>query len=939
MKMARKTTALTKGHTLNKLEMAQRLDGTLSRTLVAIRPGVTGAKVLDTLSAAYSWVRFDKPLRFVVKSLTQPGTVAHDGIWYSRVVHDATYEQIMRTPGMFSHTSSAFVGHKASQDFEVKVTLNNNKQSLFTERHSWLILVHVGPPTDKAEIWIDYTATFGGLGGDSSYNSPFEVVDGRFEGPDGDPMDDLPSSGASTTYEFRPPLTQKQAAAFTKRMPANPVYVTRGDLNPVVNDKATVAEIGFAKPQVTMKDVFADELKQTTVTLMKEGGKILRKKLPSLFGKWKGIKRLQPRSPSKLTKSDADDFSSYNGYVTVSPMLSSQSLRATSSIPPLFLSEDTGEPVGATRGLLSGLTDMLPAITGIIADITATLASQNVIVHKSEHALQFLAQDSLFALDDGTDESSPLPEEPQWPEDPSAPGNTVDHLGARMALCGYVCDDNGTPVIHWLSGRPFTEDVPYFTCPKPLWYSDSKMPWDSEVKRKLATNVQISELLNQSFLMLEGYVWGDDSCIHFHSKIPGTRYLGTVAYFAGISMSRSLLYIDDYTQFNTADEVVLIGQNKMKYRNPDEGRTTMFYLYLGAVSDENVARAFLGNWTVDSSVKRLFNVAYIKDQGETPKKLVEPSIDFRYSARSLQLTPDVNIDPASPTYHTLTFDGTRLDPIKIESGPIRMLFGGRWDEQNGWWQSVPYNLATETDISARWGINFKLNAEGFESEVPSTMLYTISPPTRLATGAYLCVEMFTTYGDRLNLELRPKPTIYSVMTGPITRLRYVVEEPSEVIIYAGRETSRPCLAVEGHDGDMYFTGVITAWLVKDKEAAQHWAAIKKDSLLTTGTNLYHYNIRKQGTDFVLTSDHAATGVSSLTSTTQLYDQAGWSSGGIPRAHFRDYRTTPNMCLADLGITGNPDEIELRESEPRVGEDSDARTQHQPACRAECASHS
>lgn len=515
---------------------------------------------------------------------------------------------------------------------------------------------------------------------------------------------------------------------------------------------------------------------------------------------------------------------------------------------------------GRTLGVASLGLGLGAIAGGLIAYLVKKLKRSPVIIHRGLDALIFtetkLCKGIASDIPSGRppwdgdgeydpDAVNPLPDVPDFGAGGDAPGEEVPWAAARKYFSGFVTDDNGKPVVKWLGGWDREDMAQFFSPPQPQYYHNVRRPWDKEQKRTLACKIEVDEALQDHFLLLQAYNWGDDSCGSW-LPVEGGAYTGTVARFGGITESRSVIYVDNWAKWNDSNGVhFVVGQSKEKYFSGDEGRACIFACFMGAVKSKEVAMNFLSSWCAHSSVERLTNFPYKKKGGAQASFKFPTHTDFSYSV--IQAIPE--LDPAAPAFD-INYQAYKAQtgkplwnvdrlPIKIEAGPMRILMLARWDNANGWWQHIPIWAHTKTSLSAEWQLSLGLDdaagADGHEKSSASTsynhVFCTVKPPRNLATNTtWLAYEVISMNGENAPCAGRCHDGSFNgtwVSTaGPMGVMRGALpgnSGPFRLRFYG--DTSRPTSAVDGFGGDVYIMGIATLYLLRHdagKEAIERW---------------------------------------------------------------------------------------------------------------------
>lgn len=870
---------------LHQKELLVKLSGLEKNWAVPLAPGWTGAPRLDKLAQQHAWARWDGDPKITFRSLAPTNTV---GTYSYLVVHDATMEQLSDVK-YWDTTSRQYTTNLATASFTHTIPVNVVKRqiSMTTASYSWFLIKYDGDGVAPGELWLEYDVSFGGIADIEAQPRHFTVTDGSFSQTGrSDSLDGFPVHGKHNYYTFSdPPPTRKQVEDLLDQMKAKPYQIERveGD-KPGASDNTLVRGVGFSLP---------------------EGWSALARTAIGALGGLSGLKILKPLKfllpgsgksvdPGLFRDTEGTGFGTWSGTVTLFTAKEASSFYhhqpSLPPIPPYILKEGTesaapallrqfaasSEPsrnrIGALGGALAGaVADLLLDPDGPLASILMNLLrkwfERPSVVHKGQHAVHFFKVGRIATSggengDQVPDGENPgLPTVPDFNDDLLAPGAEKYWGDVCATFTGYVVDDNGTPLVHYLSANRPTH---YVTAPAPVYYVNLKRPWDEETKRLLAFKVQVSETLKGHYLLAESYNWGDDGCGGWLAPAGGT-YLGTVARFGAITCSRSVIRIDDPAEWNTSPEHLAVGQSKLKYRSADKGRAALFMVRYGIVGRYDVATNFLANWLVDPSVTRLINRPYVKGTGALVSTRFPTHSDFQYTRSAM--VSDPNLDPMAPGFaanyaaHVDPQLRASLPPLPIEAGPFRFMLAARYDDANGWWQHVPIFAYTDTDVASKWLCYMRIDgilADEFGAGRQRACIAKVIPPTALTNGAFMCIETISLGGTEHTITDvwrwgKPSGLVTDFHSscshmGPIVINRRAIKFTSStdcVELWSVGDSSLPTHTIQSYDGDLYLANITVAYLVRDEQQARDWVNdnITREAAFTASTE-YHWHHKK-----------------------------------------------------------------------------------------------
>lgn len=886
-------------NTMSGEELIIRIDGPQTMLAIPLMPGHCFAPQLDGAARLHAWAQWTTNPVVMYKSLN---SVANDGVWYYRVMHDATVD-ILVEGSNWSYMSRAFVAQKACLNFSITVPLGSMANRRFSPANSdrcpYVLLIYKGSVPPCGEFWLRYKTSMGGLAGELSPSVTYEVKDGVFIDPVSEkPLSGIPLApdGKATTYKFdSKPLDRVGVREFVKLTDGIPTVVVRAnDPTPLVEKESKVSEVTIQNPKNSYAQTaqrvlnLAEKgldvastvapLTKTIARRLGRGSHWLARVLPGLSAITSG-KAIEDSSEIVMS----GPFKEYNGFITVSPaILQAHELAGIASSTPVFLDGDNTARLAFLPFLGTVLSGFASAIVPeLILSSISKGANQKKVAHKGMDAISFVydgatsvssgsgsgGDDSVGGTIDPEEPESPLPDIPDFGNDPESPQDFLSWATVNRHFGGFVIDDNGVPIVKWLGATYGKRDM-LISCPSPKYYSNNRMPWDQERKRNLACYVEVDRAIQGCYLLMHCINWGDDSAGSWIRTLKGATYMGTVARFSGLSDSRSVIRVDDYAEWNKNPVHLLIGQAKGKYFAKDEGRACLFWCSIGAVQDATIAENYLANFHT-AGVKAMTNRCFNKD-GETQLSEYGSFSDRTFNSRSATL-PEW-IDPDAPGFLVNqkalfdawgTSDLSRASlPVTIEAGPVRGLILARYDNANGWWQHVPLCAMSYTALSSRWSCDLlmgEMSSSSFYIKEDANYsacnkILRITPPAALCSGASLCVEIATvagcnglgsgvTYQGLTMTGGVAMPTTYLSMPISITRFVY---EANVLDIHIAGDTSRPTNTVDGWDDDLYATLVYTCYLVKKdgsgmSEYAKRWLQFNNDYAQVTTDEFSYAN--------------------------------------------------------------------------------------------------
>lgn len=865
-------------HRLKDKELLVRIDDPRYVFCFPLLPGRCHAPKLDAVVHNYSWAEWSAPPKLRYKALSSP---ASDGVWYYKVAHDMSFHDVM-DPARWNPDARSFSAHKASLDWSVEIPLramvSKRVSPLNTSHGSFILCSYRGSEPAKGEFWLDYDVSMGGVAAALTPPVQYYVRNGVFYDPiSGQPINGIPlaANGHSSHYHFAPPLPScAHTRDFASLHEGVPTAIVRADHAPIIKPNSSVSELVMVHPKdhklhhakAIWDDIVdigehvsqAMPLVTNVVRKVAQGAKWLARTV--------GLVALSREAEPSLSGT----FGTYTGHVLVRQGAGQHlEMHGLSSLLPVFENSDGTRTVGP--GFLTN-PGVMQFGAAVLKQSLSKAMQQPKLVHKGLDALSFLGgpTGAMWAGPEGgpgggsggggfIDPEMPPVELPDVPnfDELDSPGTFIPWETTNRHISGYVTDANGTPQVKWL-GATYGKMPLHVAAPGPRYYSNDKMPWDSGTKRYLGCYVEVDREVGGCYLLLHCTSWGDDGATHWARSVQGGTYLGTVARFAGLTESRSVVRVEDTEQWNSAPIHLLIGQSTQKYFSADAGRACVFHLTVGAVKDVEIAKKFLEAFQTSGSTK-MFNVVWRKDQSEAITELSSVS-DIRAFGRSAL---PAELEPLAPgfasTYTAYNDNKGRALSIAIEAGPFRGLLLARVDDANGWWQHVPYCAYSYTSLSSRWTVTPLLGAES------STTHYTartetagaqipavkIQAPPSLAAGAYMVVETTCLNGDsgyRCHVATDDPSSRFPFMVtipGPMSLTRWrSTQGASTATIYVVGDTSRPSTAVDGHSGDEYVCLSYTIYLVKDIDIARKWVYHEMDTAMAASTD----NVQSSVTD-------------------------------------------------------------------------------------------
>lgn len=825
---------------LHQKELVIRLTGLERYWAIPLHPGRSGAPRLDALARQHAWSRWMSAPKITYRSLSGADSPV---ICSYLVVHDATLAQINQ-PTYWDTLSRQYTANKASVSFTHAVDLTaivNKHLTNQSDSCSWFLFKFDGPQPVPAELWLEYDVEFGGIADLSRSSITFHVKNGKFyEEGSTEPLEGYPVLGRDTSYHFGGAApTREQIKHLLEDIKAIPLQITRPNTNPptVAND-SPVREVSFHIPQSVVD--FA--LGVASNAFVQKAFQVIKPILRAVVKK------------ETLNQKTFDD---YNGTVTVQTAIhgwyAASGESTTPPIPRYSLTDqksmsDEYPLIAQYSRDSTALKDTINQMARLLANAGIAFAIENMfrklknkslIVHRGAHARNFLLPLSGWGTSvpdpptDGGPENPNLPDVPETDGDVESPGVIVPWSAAQKFFSGYVVDNNGTPITHYLSAEK--HGVAYFSAITPRYYVNVKRPWDTENKRLLAFQVKVSEALKGHYLLMEGYNWGDDACASWLGNVGGATYMGCAARFSGITESRSVIRVDDPESWNNSEVHLVVGQAKDKYRKVDKGRASLFAVRIGAVGLYEVAMNYLAVFTKHKSVTRMKNHPLNKGSGAGAIVTFPTHMDFNLPRDE----PDPNLDANSPgfgmNYSSLVM-GTRALPYPLEDGPVRATVLARYDDANGWWQHVPDAAWTDTDIASYWNFLIKMDGTDTSTATGIRQVYDIlrmTTPPQFTENAYLCTEMITLGGSEagittrltaLDLTYGDNHIVTGISPGPLMIMRTVLKlKKGQLVVHSVGDTSRPTTAVEGFERDIYVSFVSRSYLVKDLDIAKRWA--------------------------------------------------------------------------------------------------------------------
>lgn len=760
-------------------DLLLRLDGTTKIFIVRLQPGKTGIAKLDSLASSYSWYRFDANPVLKYRPLTD---ITSNGIWYYRVVHDTPMTKLA-DPLMWDINSRAFTAQKSSLPFSIVVpadAMRNKKGSpLNSNQCSFILLVHSGPVLDVGEFHLSYNITFGGVSGGIPSSTIYEVANGRFLDPlTGKPLDGVPIHGTHTAYTFHPAISAANVRALTDEMHGTPTLCVRPEDYSLVAsgpDYGKVSTVAVAH-SADSKPTFSHKVMEVAhnvgeaaevVGAIARGAKQVYRYIKPLLVE---AGTLMVNAKGTKTEMVVPGLDGYNGYVVVEDgHLVHLRHCNTPSLPVIVKNADDLEQ--NTR------LGMIPFITGILGGMAVNLSlaglqtivskasKQKHVVHKGMDALtaiQWWGHDE-GKVDEGDDQLGPLPENPlpelpDFDEDPLAPGKEVEWSTTLRHFTGFVEDDNGKARIKWFGGTKATATT-HISPPTPVYYHNVRRPWDQENKRLLGVYIELAPDLNGHYLVAQCANWGDDGCGGFLKEAKGIQYIGTVALFGGITMSRSVVKILNVDEFNSNEINFLIGQSKRSVIGRSD-RSCVFNVLLGGVAEYEIASNFLLSW---ANHGKLLNNWWSKGNNSNATSHYEEVYFHKdFVSTSMRASLPAGLEPFGPgfdenlkAYRAAPVKARAVLPVAVEAGPLYMSINPRIDDANGWWQSSRYWMHSETNITNRWSFERRLGDSSTDadySKCDATKCAThltlfVKPPYANTVGttsspAYLCVECY-----------------------------------------------------------------------------------------------------------------------------------------------------------------------------------------------------
>lgn len=840
-------------------EKCATINNLMTQYAIPLHPGLTGANKLDRLAVSYSWIEFVGEIVVHYRPLT-PLTAT--GVVRARVVHQRSLSDLSKDTALWDDSYGTALANPAAKDFRVRVPLaamgpGAHVAPLASQVCSWVLIWTTGCEKLEGELWLKYNVRAGGAGIAATPAKSFRVVNGVFEDNQAETrngtrplLPGLPAAGRITGYHFTgsdgPGMTTAQFRDFVQLSGGTPLQVVRAPADtPVLrpgSDRVTYALMHFG-----------DQVLQRTLDTATRVGLSAYDGLLAKFGKWLVGLGEAVRQGENPDASHA--FANFSGAVTVTP-LDSYALwvNRQPSIPVLVKKApaDQTQEVSPELRFLGALAPMFAdALANALLALTAgevagalytaylAIKGPKSVVHKGQHARAWAMP--LFEFGPGENPgggTEGLPELPDFDNDAEAPGTLVDWRGTQQYYQLYITNDGGVPKVHFSTAsriyKSLSVEAYFFGPPTPMWYEDHRFPWDRETKRYTACVIDVDPKLDGHYLCLEGFTWGDNAACVWSPNAAGASYYGSCARYSGITCSRSVVRVNNYSQFNSKPSL-LLGPSKMKYRAADAGPTFLGVVRVAATSSAEVASAFLQNYAADPSVKTMTNIGH-----EQAMTTLATHADFKRS----RAEPNIDLDIFSPSF--AGDRAARADYPTIDAGPVRVALMARWDNANGWWQHVPDCYVTQTARGSRWSATCKMDASLFKAsdatKVPSTCVMTVSIPSQWRSDKTAwCIEAVSLAGSScalplvltsstgaslLDVHANWKPMCRS-LSGPLCTSRWVLPGSAGTAYVCIRgDTSRPAMAVEGYKDDIYAVASLTMYCLASKKAAFEWGDFK-----------------------------------------------------------------------------------------------------------------
>lgn len=871
-------------------ERCRLLNSLCARYALPLHPGLTGAHRLDKLATTYGWVRFDREVVFHYRPLVSAAT---PGVVYAKVVHQRSSQDIANDKRIWE-LDDGCVANPVARDFRVRIPVASmgagayiNPSNLLLA--SWLIIWVENAPTIDAEIWLKYGVKVGGAGVSLPPPQTFRVSNGVFEDNQAEARADgsrptiagLPAAGRLTGYHFSgsdgPGVSVEQFRDFVSLSGATPRQVERAIADtPAVRptkDRITYALMDFGDQALEKTANAAAELGAAAFDGLVAKAKDWLTGLPNAGhpstnspsgpGSESGAGGNDTSPPpwpdarSLVYRDSAHPFARFSGSIVVTPLDSYSTWVASQPSIPVVIA--TKDPLAEETEETRGLTDQLvPLVTDALLGLAAhefsklfwrmwrTIRRTKKIFHTGTHASQWSLPTWTFGKGEtpGPDNNQGLPDLPEFDNDAEAPGTKLDWRGTQQYYQLYVTHDNGVPRIHYCSAsriyQQHSVEGYFFGPPTPMWYEDYKQAWDREKKRYVACIVDVDPKLQHHYLCLEAFTWGDNACCMWNPHARGATYYGTVARFSGITASRSVIQVTNYTEFNSFPALWL-GPSKKKYLKSDPGSTFLGCIRLAATSSADVASLFLANYALDDSVTNMTNIGW----DQSPTRLVTST-----DRNNTRAVTDNDRDLYSPSFTDLEVPyALRGDYPTLDAGPVRVAMMARWDNVNGWWQHVPDCYATATPRGSRWTINCRMDSTlydgGADDQFCSTSILSVNVPTQWRKSSVCwCLETVSVAGAccALPIELKDgtgadimaaraswKP-MCRTLQGPLAISRWVIPgDAGEVHICQRGDNSQPADAVSGKKDHMYATLCLTMYCLGSRKAAFEWGDFRSFS--------------------------------------------------------------------------------------------------------------
>lgn len=553
--------------------------------VIPLLPGWTGATTLDTKARTAGWSKWSAPPTIHFRSLTG---VASESVVLVKVVQAVSWMQALQRPDLLSVGTDCYT-FKACESFNFKLSsvrgmsesLNPfNTENLLT----FVVLKVIQPDIMVGEVSLNYSVKFGGR--------PLKPIAPTFVHVGKDIQITNGTSGVVKAL--------KDGIVFERGGPYELTFVNKdgkGVAAPILSkmignstEDLALMEVNRAPQAVDGTGTMKDRITSVLVNVAEKGAmKLMDKVLNQRAGE--GLEENDdPAKPPTVSPVDEN----FEGTIIINtPGAISRANASGPSGPAVVLLEHSRSVTGKILWILGEVA------TSIAWDAVSTLVKSyvqgivtNGVIHKGTRAANYIRWlnnkgNASDGAGDGQQQEggdNVVPDIPDFGGDPDAPGAAVDWIGTQQYMSVYArhrayskADWNGNTYCKGYAATKF-KNATYFKPPRLVGVTYRRAKWDEEDKLYVASNLRVDHSLNGTYLLMESYTWGDNSCTRFSEFMPAEAavYCGSVSYFGGLTACRSVVRIVDAYKFSMLADNILMGMAQLPYEakasNPEHTR-------------------------------------------------------------------------------------------------------------------------------------------------------------------------------------------------------------------------------------------------------------------------------------------------------------------------------------------------------------------------------